>query len=91
MKNRLYVNHNAIKITSGKCDRILVIFPHPVVANRALAWCRKKGLSTVDSAIVLINKCNENGAPTFGQAFTKALGKLEGYKPYKVELEHLSK
>ena len=91
MKNRLYVNHNAIKIASGKCDRILIVFPHPVCANRAIAWCRGKGLSVIDSAIVLVNKCEEKRVPTYGQPFTKALGKLEGYRPYKVELEHLSK
>jgi hypothetical protein len=88
---KLYVKQSSIHVASGKCDRILVLFPHPVCANRALAWCRKHSLGSAASAHALVKRCEDREVKTFGRAFGKEFGTLCGIKGFKVELEDLTK
>jgi len=89
--NNLFVQDKVIKVKSGKLCRILVVFPHSTVANHALAWCRKHKLCVVDAALALLHQCDKKKAPTFGSTFGNRWGNLAGFKPRKVELEHLTK
>lgn len=89
--NKLYVKDSSIHVVHGKCDRTLVVFPHPVCANRALAWCHKHGLSVGDAALALVHHCLKKGVPTFGRNFGEVWESLAGYKPHKIDLKHLSK